>query len=570
VRLPLAAALALALLAPSPVSAQRSYSIDDFNAHIVVNRDASIDVTETITVRFVGKWNGVYRSIPVQYRSPQGFNWSLGLELLSATDGSGNALRTETSRARHYLKYKMWIPGAEDATRVVILRYRATNGLRFFEDHDELYWNVTGDEWDVPLGAVSARIELPAGATGLRATSFNGTYGATSQDALVDTTGNVVRLTMTRPLAYREGVTAVVGWDKGLVREPSSADRLLAFLATNWGLLFPIPVFAGMHSLWRRRGRDPEELPVQVRYEPPEGLSPAEVGTLVDERPDMRDLTAAIVDLAVRGYLRIEEREEKRLLGLFTDREYVFHRVKDRSTWLELTPHERRLLDGLFEGDARETKLADLKNEFYRNLPAIKDAVYDHLVKLGLYASRPDKVRARWLAGAGVLAALQVPVAAILPVKFGIVPLPFILGGLASAAIVAFFGWHMPARTVKGARLAEQVKGFGEFLRRVEKDRFERVIKTPEMFERYLPYAMALQVEDRWARAFQDIYTEPPTWYVGNYHGTFNATRFSTSMSDMTSSAGTAMSSMPRSSGGSGFSGGFSGGGGGGGGGGAF
>jgi uncharacterized membrane protein len=128
----------------------------------------------------------------------------------------------------------------------------------------------------------------------------------------------------------------------------------------------------------------------------------------------------------------------------------------------------------------------------------------------------------------------------------------------------------MPARTVKGARLAEQVKGFGEFLRRVEKDRFERVVKTPEMFERYLPYAMALQVEDRWARAFQDIYTEPPTWYVGNYHGTFNATRFSTSMSDMTSSAGTAMSSMPRSSGGSGFSGGFSGGGGGGGGGGAF
>ncbi len=103
-RLPLAAALALALLAPSPVSAQRSYSIDDFNAHIVVNRDASIDVTETITVRFVGKWNGVYRSIPVQYRSPQGFNWSLGLELLSATDGSGNALRTDTSRARHYLK----------------------------------------------------------------------------------------------------------------------------------------------------------------------------------------------------------------------------------------------------------------------------------------------------------------------------------------------------------------------------------------------------------------------------------------------------------------------------------
>jgi uncharacterized protein (TIGR04222 family) len=570
VRHPLAAALALALLASSPAAAQRSYSIDDFNARIVVDRDASIDVTETITVRFIGKWNGVYRTIPVRYRSPQGFNWTLGLELVSATDGSGNALRTETSHPLHSRKYKLWIPDAEDATRVVTLRYRATNALRFFEDHDELYWNVTGDEWDVPLGAVTAHVELPAGATGLRATSFNGSYGATAQDALVDTSGNTVRLSMTRPLGYREGVTVVVGWDKGVVREPSVADRALGFLAANWGLLIPIPVFAGMLSLWRRRGRDPDELPVQVRYEPPEGLSPAEVGTLVDERPDMRDLTAAIVDLAVRGYLRIEEREEKRLLGLFTDREYVFHRVKDRAAWLELTPHERRLLDGLFEGDARETKLADLRNDFYRNLPAIKDAVYDHLVTRGLYAARPDKVRARWLAGAGILAALQVPVAVLLGVKFGLSPVPFVVGGLASAAIVAFFGWHMPARTVKGARLAEQVQGFGEFLRRVEKDRFERVIKTPELFERYLPYAMALQVEDRWARAFQDIYREPPTWYVGNYHGTFSAARFSSTLGDLSSTAGTAMSSMPRSSGGSGFSGGFSGGGGGGGGGGAF
>ena len=566
----LAGLAALLLLAPAQARAQRSYSIERFDAGIVVNRDASVDVTETITVRFVGAWNGVYRSIPVDYRSPQGFNWTLRLDLVSATDGSGNTLRTEASRERHYLKYKMWIPGAEDATRVVILRYRATNGLRFFEDHDELYWNVTGDEWDVPLGVVSARIELPAGATGLRATAFTGAFGATSQDAAVDTTGNVVRITMERPLGYREGVTAVVGWDKGLVREPTVTQRFFAGLADNWAVLIPLPVFFAMLALWRKRGRDPDELPVQVRYEPPEGLTPAEVGTLADERPDMRDLTASIVDLAVKGYLRIEEREEKRLLGLVTDREYVFHKAKDRSAWRELADHERRLLDGIFEGEATTAKLSDLKNQFYRKLPAIKDAVFERLIGHGLYASRPDKVRSRWLAFAAVLAVVPIPIAVVLAAKFGVMPLPYIIGGVVSAAIVAFFGWHMPARTVKGARMIEQVKGFGEFLERVEKDRFERVVKTPEMFERFLPYAMALQVEDRWARAFDGIYTEPPTWYVGSYHGTFNAARFSSSLGDLSSAAGTTMSSMPRSSGGSGFSGGSSGGGFGGGGGGAF
>jgi uncharacterized membrane protein len=565
-----AATTALLLLAPSPVLAQRSYTIERFDANIVVNRDASIDVTETITVRFVGKWNGVYRSIPVDYRSPRGFNWVLGLELVSATDGSGIPLRTEAARERHNLKYKMWIPGAEDATRVVILKYRATNGLRFFEDHDELYWNVTGDEWDVPLGAVSARIELPAGATGLRATSFNGAYGATSQDAVVDTTGNVVRISMSRPLEFREGVTAVVGWDKGLVREPTRIERAGEFLRTNWAVFIPVPVLVGMLALWRRRGRDPDALPTQVRYEPPDGLTPGEMGTLIDERPDMRDVTAGVVDLAVRGYVRIEETEEKKLLGLVTDRDYVFHRLKDRSQWTDLTDHERRLLHGLFEGDARSAKLSELKNEFYTHLPSIKNGMFDRLVSLGLYGSRPDKVRGRWMAGAVVIAGITFPVAIVLAAKHGIAPVPYFVGGILSAIIVALVGWHMPARTLKGARVLEQAQGFGEFLRRVEKDRFERVVKTPEMFERFLPYAMALKVEDRWARAFQGIYTEPPTWYVGHYHGAFDVGRFSSSLGDLSSTAATSMSSMPRSSGGSGFSGGFSGGGGGGGGGGAF
>src|SRR5436190_12365968 len=144
-------ALLLLALPATSLSAQRSYSIEKFDARIRVNRDASIDVTESITARFVGSWNGLYRTIPVKYRTPQGLNWTLGVSLQSAQDDAGRSLRTETSRQGAYIKYKVWIPGAANADRTLLLRYHATNGLRFFDEHDELYWNITGDEWEVPI-----------------------------------------------------------------------------------------------------------------------------------------------------------------------------------------------------------------------------------------------------------------------------------------------------------------------------------------------------------------------------------------------------------------------------------
>ena len=153
---------ALLLVVAPAAAAQRSYTIDRFEADVTVRRDASIEVSETITATFTGSWNGIYRSIPVRYRNPQGFDWTIGLTLVSATDAEGRPLRTETSRERHFIKYKVWIPGAADATRGIVLRYRATNALRFFDDHDELYWNVTGDEWDVPIERAIAVVRLPS------------------------------------------------------------------------------------------------------------------------------------------------------------------------------------------------------------------------------------------------------------------------------------------------------------------------------------------------------------------------------------------------------------------------
>jgi uncharacterized membrane protein len=570
VRRALAWALAALALGAGPLRAQRSLEIQRFDANIVVERDGDIDVTERIQAQFTGEWNGLYRKVPVQYRTPQGFNWSIRLELVSATDDQGAPLRTETSREGHYVKYKVWVPGARDATRTVLLRYRAKNALRFFEEHDELYWNVTGDEWDVALGMVTARVALPAGATGIRATSFNGAYGSTATEAAVTVEDTGVRIVMPRQLEFREGLTAVVGWDKGLVPEPTATDRSLGFLASNWPLLFPIVVLASMLALWWRRGRDPRRLPVSVQYEPPDGLTPAEAGTITDETADMRDITATVVDLAVRGYLRISEKEEEKLFGLLKGEEYVFHRGRPRADWQALAPHERSVLEGIFDDGVDEVELSDLENEFYKTIPEIRKSLMERLVGKRYYAARPDSVRTRWRVGALVVGFAFFIGGSAVSGKFGLTPVPFMIAGAVSALIILIVGHNMPARTVAGTRTLEKVLGFGEFLDRVEKDRFERVVKTPEMFERFLPFAMAFGVEKKWARAFRDIYTTPPSWYSGPNAAAFNVSHFSTSLSNMSARTASAMSSSPRSSSGSGFSGGSSGGGGGGGGGGGF
>lgn len=553
------------------VHAQRSLRITDFTATIAVNRDASIDVTEAITAQFTGSWNGIYRTVPVEYRTPQGFNWTLRLSEQAASALDGTPLRLEVGRERHYVKHKIWVPGAQDASRSIAFHYKARNGLRFFEDHDELYWNVTGDEWDVPIEAASAVITLPQGATGVRATAFNGPYGSTSKDAEVLVEGTTVRVRMPKPLAFREGLTVVVGWDKGVVQQPTGADKAVGFLASNWPLGLPLPVLAGMLWLWSVRGRDPRRRPIAVQYEPPEGLTPAEAGVLVDESADMRDVTATLVDLAVRGYIRIEEVEDPVLFGLFSRDDFAFHLLRPRNEWGDLAQHERLVLQGIFEDGGPVVRLSELKNQFYRHLGGIKGSMMASLVSRGFYRSDPTRTRGGWLASALALGVVTAVVGTVMSGKFNLTPNPFLVAAALIALIVGTIGYHMPARTIPGARAHEKILGFSEFLERVDREKYQHVIKTPEMFEKFLPFAMAFGVENRWARAFQGIYTEPPRWYGGSNFTSFDAGRFSSRLSAMSSRASETMASQPRSSSGSGFSGGgSSGGGGGGGGGGGF
>jgi uncharacterized membrane protein YgcG len=580
ISLVVAAALLAALLFPSASAyVTRELRIENFHSEVIVMPDSSVDVTETIQAHFLGgPWHGLYRSIPVEYVTPQGFNYSLFLSVKRISDASGRSLKFDTSRERHYRKLKIYIPDADNSVQTISIEYTVSDALRFFDDHDELYWNVTGDEWDIPIQSASARIILPEGTTNIRANPFTGAYRSRAQDADVEIAGNGVEVRTREPLRLHEGLTIAVAFDKGFVHEPTPFDKVSLFLRGNWPLVLPIVTFLVMFYVWWTRGRDPRLRPIAAQYEPPDQLSPGEAGTLVDESADMRDITASIVDLAVRGYITIEEHQKESMLGLMHHKDYNFIARKNRSEWSKLKPHEQVLLGGLFSsGTVGETvSMSSLENHFYTNLPDIKNRIFESLVTHGYYKRRPDAVRSAYI-GMGVVVGLIVVVGgAALASRLGMAPLPFIIAGILTGAIVCGFGWFMPAHTEQGTRALEGVLGFEDFLVHVESDRFNKMIKTPEMFEKFLPFAMALGVEKNWSKAFQGILKEPPEWYRGSSYGPgFYPLYFVNDLNYMSTHASSAMSSAPRSSGGSGFSGGggdggFSGGGFGGGGGGGF
>jgi len=511
----------LALFLSAPVAA-KDRRLLKFFSNIDVLPNGTVDVTENVTFQFIGgPWQGIYRSIPVEYAGPRGLNYSLFLDVRRVTDEDGDKLKYETSRERQYLKLKIYLPHADNSTRTISVEYIVTDALRFFDDHDEFYWNVTGDEWPIPIQQAGAHIVFPDGASGLRANVFTGAYRTNTGNATAEIAGTGVDVRTTSALGIHEGLTVAVAFDKGVVRELSGFSRFFLYLQSNWPFFLPLATFFFMFWLWWTRGRDPRLRPIAAQYEPPDKLTPGEVGTLIDNSVDMRDITASIVDLAVRGYIVIEEQQKDHLLGLTHTKQYFFHLKKSRAEWSALKPHEQELLDGLFSpGNAGDTvSLDDLHNRFYQSIPGIQSQIFGSLLGRGYYTHRPDSVRAAYLLFGVVAGFLLIGGGVWVSRNRGMAILPFIAAGILTAAIICGFGWFMPARTPTGARALEGVLGFEDFLNHVEADRFNRTIKTPEMFEKFLPFAMALGVERNWSKAFQGIYTQPPEWYQGGSFG---------------------------------------------------
>ena len=566
----------LLLICVSPSGAQqRSWRISDFSADIEVHPDGSANVDERITLVFQGSFRGIHRYIPVDYLGPEGSNYSLFLKVEKVIDEEGQKLKYSSKTTGSNRVLTIYIPGATDTSKRIHILYSIRNAVKFFEDHDEFYWNVTGTGWPVGIDAASAFVRLPAEANGkLRAQSYAGVYGSKEQ-AITDIQGSNVVAETSNPLPARGGLTVDIFIPKGILEPPSSFTRALWFLGSNPVILMPLWAFAVMFALWWTKGRDPNAgLSVAPMYQPPDNMSPAEVGTLVDDSTDPRDITSILVDLAVRGYIKIREQEIAQLL-VFHKKDYVFLQLKGPEQWNDLAPFERVMLENLFPAGQTETHIADLRNRFYVAIPPIKSHVLSSLKDKGMYTLDPESAHAYWILGAVITAAPFVLAGYFLHLDFTQSGF-WMFGSFAlSIVIIILFSRVMSAKSMKGARTRVQILGFQEFMNRVDADRLKRM--PPDTFEKFLPYAMALGVEHHWAKAFEGIVQNPPTWYEGTYGPNFSTWLFLHNLSAMTADTGSAFVSTPRASydssgfgGGGGGGGGFSGGGFGGGGGDAF
>lgn len=567
--------LAALLLSALPAAA-RDYRISRFDDRITVLDNGAMIVDEEIRFVFEGSFQGVHRRIPIEYPGPNFSNYTLFVKVLSVTNENGTPLKYDNKLKGNYRELTIYIPGAIDTEQVVKIEYRVANGVRFFPGYDELYWNVTGNDWRVPIDSTSAFVALPSSAAGqVRAKAYTGAYGSQEADAESRIEGSNIRFETNNPLPARSGMTVDVYIPKGILREPGWFTRTLWWVESNPAVVVPVFAFLVMFTVWWTVGRDPDPgMSVAAMYEPPKGISPAEAGTLIDDQVSPRDVTSTLIDLAVRGYLKIEETNEKVLL--FNRRDYIFHLLKPQTEWEGLAAHEREMLDNMFGPGERSISLSSLKNRFYMALPSVKQEIMSALKDKGMYRVDPDSA-----GGYGLVSVLIIALPFLylqLTGKMNLFQAPVIaIVSIAITAVIVFlFARILSAKSLRGARTAVHVLGLKEFMTRVDADRLKRM--PPDTFEKFLAYAMALGVEKHWAKAFEGIIQNPPTWYVGpTPMGMWNPILFAHSMNTMTSSAYEAFTAAPQASaagsgfGGSGGSGGgFSGGGFGGGGGDAF
>ncbi len=572
----------LMLCALPALADKGGYVIDRFDVDLDVRPDSTLLVTERLEVLFSEPRHGIYRSIPIRYTDPKGFQYGMKFRLIGVTDDGGGRYGTKVSNQGAYVSIRIGSASSTVSGRVVYnVKYTITDALRHFAEHDELYWNATGTEWKAGINAATAKVHLPGAVdeTDLQTAGYTGRFGSTERAVTIRTLDtDTILFTANRPLEPQEGLSVAVGWPHGLVTFPGPIAKTAKFFSNNLALLAPFLAGGWLWRRYRSRGKDPEGPgSVVVQYEPPKGLRPGEIGTIVDEKVDFRDITATIIDLAIRGHLKIEVEEKEMLFGLLSSEETVFQRLPGKSGD-HLLPYEQSILAGIFHDGTDRMKASDLANEFYRTIPVVNDALYSRLTEAGLFFGNPAKVRTKYvLAGLGAGIAVFA-LGALWAVKGGgIMPygmFPSAVAGIAILVLFASFSSAMPKRTSKGVEAKAWALGFEEFAGRVESENLEMDRKR-NVFETLLPYAMALGVAEKWARQFEGIYATggSPGWYVGGgpHHAGFSTTAFHNSLQTSMTSAAQSMRTSPRSSGSGGSGGGgFSGGGGGGGGGGSW
>jgi hypothetical protein len=503
-----------------------------------------------------------------------GYEWALRLDGIGAYDEAGQPLRHEISYPGRYVKIKAWVPGAQDTKKTVTFVYRVRRGILTFEDHEELYWNATGNEWEVPIRHAEVFVSTPPDVADdvVRWVAYTGPRGASGQEYAVDRVEKYVHFAATRPFRPREGITVVVGWPPGHVGRASATQQAVWVFSDNWPLGLPLLAFAFGWLVWWAYGRDPAaSQSVKPEYEPPPGLIPAEAGALVDEKALPREVLATIVDLAVRGYLHIEQ-----ITTAFDKPDFMFKRLKPVGGDPDLKQFELYVLAKLFNTDwaLNMRLLSEIRRDYDHVFPPIRDQIYKLMVEDGLFPSSPERTRQDWM----IPGVLLIVAAFLLPNfwpswldVYG-VWLPLAIG----ASGLVLLGWAraMAHRTWRGVQLLARVRGFQDFLERAEKDRLERM--PLDTLHRLLPWAISLGVTERWIFNFNGVKVDEPRWYTGStpfsldsYHSGLTSFSSSTTEALLTSrTGGFGSGESGFSSGGDG--GGSSGGGGGGGGGGTF
>jgi uncharacterized protein (TIGR04222 family) len=586
---------AAVLLLPMGAARAQDEVIRAYDIQIVIRDDGDLGITERIEYDFGGSLrHGIFRTIPSRFYQDDVNDRVYRIEDVAAESPTAPDA-VEVSSEGGFTTIRVGDPDVEISGRhTYTISYRVEGALNAFSDHDELYWNAIGTDWQVPIDDVRVVVEAPAPAQ--RVTCFEGSEGSTQPCGRAIARGSSARFMPSRTLRPLEGITVVVAIPKGVVPEPQpiyeerwSFDRAFSVTAGTVAATAAVAAIAAalIGWSWWRTGRDRrflgspvdqvmgnrsgEEEPIAwgegdaeapVEFAPPERLHPAHMGMLLDERPRTLHVTATVIDLAVRGHLTIEEVDKR---GLFGKQDWILRRGTEPGD--DLPRYERSLLGGLF-GGGDEVTVSALRNTFSTKLQQVKDELLKSVVARKWFTESPQRVRLRWvvrgflltLGGVGLTVALAVWT------RWALVGIPVVLAGIA----LMIAARAMPARTAKGTALVRRIRGFRRVIATAE-THMSRWAEQEHVFTRYLPFAIVFGLTDRWAKAFADmgVAEETPTWYRGAHPFTYAA--FADSIDSFAVTTGGTLASTPASSGSSGFGGGgFSGGGGGGGGGGSW
>ncbi len=542
----------------------------DYHSDILIHADGSLIVTETIKVRAEGNniRRGIYRDFPTTYQDRHGNRYRVALTVLDVQrDNSREAYHSEDrfNGVRIYMgsSSRMLRQGVHEYQ----LRYHTTRQLGFFDDYDELYWNVTGNGWMFPIDRASARIELPeaVAAESLGPDYYTGYAGKAGKDASFQITGErKIEFQTSRGLLPHEGLTVAVSFPKGIAHEPTNYERLKYFLNDNGaafvlllGLIMPLGWYLWA---WNNIGRDPQKGVIIPRFKPPKGLTPAACNYIRKMSFDKQAFSSAVVNLGVKGYLEIHEDDDNYTL-----------RPKTTPAAGNASKGEQAVLDALFKGGKMEVVLEQENHAVFAKahsdlLKALKNEHLGRVFNLNSIYALPAIVMT-------IIAAIIAAGLAGGPVIWGV----FVILTIILHLVFLFL---MRAPTPAGRRVMDEIEGFKMYLDTAEQDRLDRMKSpqlTPEVFETFLPYAFALGVENNWCDRFGRSFPEEvatkggyhPAWYIGSHHGLGGLHHLGNNFSSSFSTSISSASSPPGSSSGSG-GGGFSGGGGGGGGGGGW